>query len=247
MPRVLVFALVLLIPEMAFAECMMPQRFLSPPAGHAVPSGGTVFLFQPTSSDRPDIPKAVLTDRARRKRTSVVVERVSQTGAFVTYALKLPKTTASKVELVVQPRTQYEHELRVPYLIRSGVPSAMDGVEIIKSEDELSQWTCSFQRSKNLTVDADGAIAFLLTWTRDGTTETAVLPPSMKPFFDGKPPAEQVLELGHVNCLGFSFDWEPGAIDLRVSALFSDNTKSVLPSKATRIAPPKPFDNALHE
>lgn len=229
----------------ASAECAMPRTFLSPATGASLPADPVLYVFSPQWHDEAPVISVHRIDTGEDEEVEAKVELVSESGAFRVHRVQvdLDEPSANIGLEVVGP---YE-TLEARYLLNAGwKPTAARTVEITSQTHDSLMWTCSYQNSLNLELDAPtDAVAFRVEWasTEDdfkaGKRESVVLPTSMSTFFSRDESAaatKPVLELGHANCQGFTFRWadeSDAAIAAGVVALLPDGTETPLTDAPT--------------
>ncbi len=211
------------------AKCKGPSTFMAPAPGAAIPQNATLLVFVPNHREHPKV--EVLDTRG--EKLSVKVEQVSKTPAFKTLKIQLQAKNTKKIKVRLTDR--YKRSTEASYIVRpQWRPSSTSGIEILGSEKKQFQWTCSGQKSQNLTLtSAPGVTGFAVHWAesealyRAGATKRFLVPTHMERFFGGKSKAS-VIELGQINCVGMTFRWKQPMIYLGITAVHADGSESPL-------------------
>lgn len=223
----------------AEAKCKGPSTFIAPAPGAAIPQNATLLVFVPNHRDHPKV-EALDT---RGGKLSIKVEEISKTPAFKTLKIQLQAKNTKKIK--VRLTDQYQRSTEASYTVRpQWRPSNNSGIEVLGSQKEQFRWTCSSQKSQNLTLtSAPDVVGFAVHWAesealyRAGATERFVVPTHMERFFRLKS-KESVIELGQINCIGMTFGWKQPMIYLGITAIHVDGSESPLASAP--VALPRP-------
>jgi hypothetical protein len=202
----------------ADAKCMMPSVHFEPASG-TLPTSPVLWLFVPRYG-APPVARVSATDAAGKKHAaSLAIESTSD--AFTSYRVTLPKLPAGKLHVSFldgnggSRDADYvvDHAWKAP-----AIPSPK--MTITRTS---TWWTCSHQLTRNV-VFPTVSPAYRITLGKD----VVVLPANTSDMFAAYPTGGNAnLALGHVNCMGSTYDWKGGR-SAKVEALLPDGSATVI-------------------
>lgn len=212
----------------AEAMCATPRGGFSPRAGTVMPARGTAYLFAPiwgrslreaAGVDDPPGEPTIEVEGARYT-SRVVVTSTLYIVVRVDYEATAPR---------ISMRWRESGEPAASYPIGKAAPSSANHATVVKVEHVESSWTCSHNDTIDIALDSN-AIAYRLAWV-DGTS--TVVPADTQILWshhqDTAEPVEQLIQLGHLNCLGHNVDPTlfASARAFQLFALFADGSEQV--------------------
>jgi hypothetical protein len=228
----------------AHAKCARSQPGLAPPAGK-VPANPVLWLFLPSwrAPEAAGLPRL----RATAGGGSVPVHIEADTKAenLNTYRVQVSASRAGAlaVELLDdQGEVVRRWSLEVDPAWRAPAQKA-DRVTV---GHEVSQWTCSHTRTRNLHFPAAAwAYRIVAAPTREalakGQGRAFVLPRAIEQLW-GYDPAQMAAQanvaLGYASCFGDTFDWSGGAVVATVVALLPDGSQQPVTDTPLALDPP---------
>ncbi|MFN7131758.1 MAG: hypothetical protein ACK4N5_06730 [Myxococcales bacterium] len=236
---VLLCAVIMLGAPEAAAKCASRSSWLAPGSGTALPKKPSLYLFVPKGGEYP-LPASqlplTLSDAKTRK---LVVHRVTALDGQPSFdAYRIDILDSGAFTLHVRLSFGEWDELQATYEVgRAEAKRDPGAVRILSTSESAYRWTCSWHATRNLHVSTS-APAFRVEFA--SSAEAYASGPRGKVTVDASRGNE--LQLGHVNCGGFTFPWGDEPLYLGVVALFSDGSESPLPREPTRVepAPPRP-------
>jgi hypothetical protein len=206
----------------ADAKCMMPSIHFEPASG-TLPTSPVLRLFVP-KHHAPASPAVTALDAAGKK-LSATLALESTSDAYSSYRVTIAAAKAGK--------------LRVSFLDNNGTAHHRDYVVDPKWNKPTiapiattvtwtsTSWKCSHQRTRNI-VFKSVADAYRVTLTSGKITETVVLPANVSEMFAAYPTGgNATLLLGHVSCMGHTYEWAGGRY-ARVEALLPDGSSTTI-------------------
>jgi len=246
---VVVAALAASAPAAAHASCLArsffaPQRVLG--------SNPTIYLFDPMKAgtirlEAKTAEAALATDAvevSRYEAYRVLRISVRTSSDFVLTAFRdISRTEAERLmgpqraPSIKWPITETVASAR--FEVRTPTErTAVASVTIAGLEFEESEWTCSFQRTRNLAPSVE-APAYRLEWAlsaadyRRGQRKHLVLP-------GARAGTETSVKLGHLDCVGWTFPWEGPDVFVGLVALHADGSETLAAAEPFRIARDQP-------
>lgn len=252
----------LLVPQLAAAKCMAPSAFVVAP--DTAPPDPTVWVFVPggwrevsltvTVDGAPTAAAATLTSYGDGQHGFPATVHAAEAGPI---ALTTPDLSDANGRIVPHfavwavaidaDAGQVTVALNDGY-DREGASFAIDpawkapraaAVTLTDLGVEQMSWTCSHQHTRNLRPSVDAPV-YRLEWAvteqawRDGERHTLLLPRAMDPYFGRD--ADTMLELGHVNCNGYTMT-RGGAIWAAAVGLYADGSETPLPDPVRVVVP----------
>lgn len=248
---VLALCCVVLMPRPAEAKCAYPEPFFVGSADGTVPGNPVLYLFASRSYALTPLkwkPVVHATDRLGLP-VAVEIRAVSTTPAFDTYELRASIAAPNRLTVTLGELPRWMAHRKAPtatfQVVKRWQKPSLEPVTVVKTRTEASRWTCSYQRSKNLTPSAL-APAYRLEWAesarafREGQRKSVVLPYNMSLFFQGNraAPTDALLQLGHVSCQGHTLEFKGRPIWIGLRALYADGSESKAGAKPRRLTPP---------
>ena len=237
------YFLALGLPAAAQAKCAMASPGLAPAAGKVAPNP-VLWLFLPAWRANRSGALPQLRAQARGKRVALRVAEGTKSAGLHTYRIEVAMNFAGTltVELLGDDGVAQHWALEVDPAWRAPASS----VRPVTIGHEVSQWTCSHTRTRNLHFAAAAwAYRVVAAPTREalvsGEGKSFVIPRAIEQIWGRDPAqlsAQANLALGDANCLGPTFDWSGGAVFAKVFALLSDGSEQPVNDEPLAIAPP---------
>lgn len=222
------------------ASCGASPRF-APATGASLPRHAVVYFFNPAG---PRGTKVRFTAKAQDGLPlALKVERVSAYDAYAVYRIDVTSRRAFIIAALpvfprgAKPVAQSEAPISTAsYRIAGGRKPARQlasRVRVIGQTESHSEWTCSWQSTRNLRLNV-GAPAFRVEWAfsakdfAERRRESRVLPSFGE--------ENDRVELGHVDCLGRTFDWDGQPAFVGLTALHEDGSETP-PESAVQVDP----------
>ena len=219
------------------AKCASPMAFVSPSPAVRLPPDPTLYLFVPRWFE---VSGLVAADD-RDQPLPMDVEPADGTPSYRVFRLKVHTGASSSFVITSANDDLLPHE----YSVAPGWTAASSkGLRLLEVEHERHRWTCSYQRTANLKVEDRGPAAYRVEWSDsreeylDGARRSAVFPPAMDRFFlgwSGQEPGVDVIQLGHVDCLGLTLEFSDAPRYVGVVALYPDGTETISPEEPRRL------------
>ncbi|MCB9654888.1 MAG: hypothetical protein H6729_12235 [Deltaproteobacteria bacterium] len=224
----------------AFARCAPAELVVTPSAKTVLPPNPTLYVFAPQKE-----PPQVRVKDGRGKKLRTTITPLPSPPAYTAFAVRIESSAPSELRVEMHERKRPGTIVRRRYQVRpidtaQPVSSDIARPSHVMSKDETSdRWTCSYNETANLTVD-DWAPAYEVRWRDAQVEHSVVVPPRADAFFERDPASSSTakLELGHVSCLGQTFEFTK-TIDLRIVRLGVDGVASTESSPITVEPPPK--------
>lgn len=207
------------------AKCAMPGVRFEPPDG-SLPPSAVVRLFVPPYHQTSG-PLGVYGIDATGKTIAPTVSSESTSDAFTSYRLAF--TGLKKGALTVRFTGKYGASRDATYTIDPGWSRPAFTAPKVTLTRVQTSWTCSHQLTRNVTFPSL-APAYRLTFAATkpalaGSKTSIVLPADVRNLFGGySSPGAADLALGHVNCMGSTYEWKSGQW-ARITALFPDGSE----------------------
>ncbi|MBK8010441.1 MAG: hypothetical protein IPK13_03780 [Deltaproteobacteria bacterium] len=232
------FCTLLAVPGHAFARCAPAELLLTPSSKTVLPPNPTLYVFAP----RKEPPRIRVKDaRGRKLRTTITA--LPSPPAYTAFAVRIESSAPSELRVEMHERKRPGTIVRRRYQVRAigTQPVSTDTArpsQIVRKDETSDRWTCSYNETANLTVD-DWAPAYEVRWRDEQVEHSVVIPPRVDAFFERDPaPSTARLELGHVSCLGQTFEFT-NTLELRIVRLSTDGAASSESSPITVAPPPK--------
>jgi hypothetical protein len=219
-----------------------------PPDGSPLPPKPTLYVFVPGRWGRrpPETPPLTIVDGAGAT-VSFRVTRAGEVPAFSAYRVDVEARAGSRITVKLKYKAYGEVTLIRSYSVTAAWERPARGATAVtKVEREKRDWTCSFQSSRNLTPSRF-APAYRIEWAltpadwRGGVRGQVVLPYSKGEFWrrdQSQVPQVALLELGHLDCIGFTFEWKGKPIYVGLAALYPDGSEDPPVVEPVRVSPP---------
>jgi hypothetical protein len=237
-----------LAPAPARGKCAMPAAVIVPPDGAALPPKPVLYAFVPGGfGKRPaDALPLTIVDGAGAK-VSFRVTRLGEAPAFAAYRIEVDARAGSRITVKLTQQMYREVTIARTYAVAGDWKRPARGATAVtKVTHESHRWTCSHQLSQNLTPGRF-APAYRVEWAetekawRDGKRERLFLPYSKAEFWNWrneKVPQAALLELGHLDCMGSTFEWKGKPIYVGVAALHPDGSEDPPAAEPVKVSPP---------
>ena len=224
----------------ARADCAAPHPFVAAPDDGIVPPNPVVYVFSP------DGLKLTGVRIEGRDQATLGVDRAAAPGTAAWNVTRVAVTAAKPGKITVvatfEGWTEQPLEVRRELTIRAaprrpvpteGAPTAATPPAATVVDYGVSQygWSCSHENVRELGVDVVAPAYRVELMSGGEVRQVAVFPRTSDSFYPGSARTGAVLALGHINCLGESFDWR-GLRDaaLRVTALLPDGAEVQAPT-----------------
>jgi len=237
---------VALVPASAWGDCALPAAVVVPPDGATLPPNPVLFVFVPDHFGiRPsDTLPLTIVDRSRAK-VSFRVTRFGAVPAFAAYRVDLSARAGTRITVGLRHRLYPDITIARTYSVTDAWKRPPRGTTTVtKVAHASSKWTCSYQSSSNLTPSRL-APAYRVEWAlspedwRRGARGKLVLPYASLEFWEEKKASQAaLLELGHLDCLGFTFEWKGKPIYVGIAALHPDGSEDPPAAEPVRVSPP---------
>lgn len=221
----------------AEAKCAMPGVRFEPPDG-SLPASAVVRLFVPPYQQASG-PLSVYGIDAAGKTIAPTVVAESTSDAFTSYRLAF--TGLKKGALTVRFTGKYGGARDATYTIDPTWSRPAFATPKLTLTRVHTSWTCSHQLTRNVTFPSV-APAYRLTFAATkpalaGSKTSIVLPADVRNLFGAYSSSGAAdLALGHVNCMGSTYEWNGGQW-ARITALFPDGSEAEV-SPGVWIDPP---------
>ncbi len=209
----------------AEAKCAMPGVRFEPPDG-TLPSSAVVRLFVPPH--QLGGPLGVYGIDAAGKNVAPTVLAESTSDAFTSFRLSF--TGLKKGSFTVRFTGKTSGARDATYVIDPGWSRPAFASPKLTLTRVHTSWTCSHQLTRNVRFPSV-APAYRLTFAANksglaSSKTSLVLPADVRTLFGpNAATASADLALGHVNCMGSTYEWN-GAQWVRITALFADGTEA---------------------
>lgn len=219
------------MPVAAQAKCALPSPALSPPAGK-VPPNPVLWLLLPAWQARQPEDQPRLRATARGKSVALRTQSDTITESLRTYRIEVSASVAGPLTVeLLNEQNESTHSWALTIDPAWRAPKNLPGPVVVGHE--VSQWTCSHTRTRNLHFDAAAwAYRIVAAPSREALTQgqgqAFVVPRAMEQMWGydaARISAKASLALGHANCFGQTFDWRGGAIFATVLALLPDGSE----------------------
>jgi len=215
-----------LVFQNAFPECAFPQPFIAPYPTATLPANPRLYLFVPKLT-RDSIPEVAIRDSERRPMTFSQQEAAG-TGCYRVYVLSIETdgTEECEIEVSCPPwRT-----LTQSFTVDKGWRLPKSRLEISNVSLSRYFWPCSFELSQTMRVYADAPV-YEIQWSmtaeqfQAGDRKSLFVPASLAWFFGSNASQGAELNLGHVDCLGFTLEWPVDTLTIGIAAVYPDGTR----------------------
>lgn len=223
------------LPE-AEASCAGPGPGFSPRAGTVMPAKGTLYFFAPRYDFDPTRERVAEEERKRGIERSISIAGATHVARVIAetpfyYVAQIDyQASAAEIEVKTDQRRAFSSSYPI------GAAAAPNHTRVLDVSRSKSSWTCSHTNTIDIQLEGN-AIAYRLEWS-DGTT--TVVPYDSRVFVplwsssvthsdDPSPPPRQLIELGHLDCMGANVDPQLFATlrAFRLYALYADGGEQV--------------------
>ena len=232
------------MPVAAQAKCALPSPALSPPAGK-VPPNPVLWLLLPAWYARTPGDPPRLRATAKGKSVDLRTQSDTSTESLRTYRIEVSASVAGP--LTVELLDEQNEAVRSWSLtIDPAWRAAKSLPRPVVVGHEVSRWTCSHTRTRNLHFDAAAwAYRIVAAPSREALTQgrgqAFVVPRAMEQMWGydaARISSKARLALGHANCFGPTFDWRGGAVFATVLALLPDGSEQPVTAAPLLLDPP---------
>lgn len=234
LPIALSAIFILLAFKDAFPECAFPRPFIALYPTTTVPPNPRLYLFVPQLA-RDSIPEVAIRDSERRPM-KFGQQEAAGTGCYGVYVLSIETggTEEFEIEVSCPPWQGLTQSFTVDTSWR--LPKSQLGISNVSLSTDM--WPCSFELSQKIRLDADAPV-YEVQWSttaeqfQAGDRESLFVPANLGWFFESSASQGAELNLGHINCLGYTLEWSVDTLSIGIEAVYPDGTvKTVVDAMA---------------